>query len=303
MQNTSRVTQFFARRSTRVAVVVSVASLTLGACGGGSTGTATGAPTAAAPTATASRTPRTPGVSGLIAAVDGSTMQVQTQSKQTAVTWTPTTVFAQLTPGALADVTTGSCITVRADATGSDAAAAGGPVTAVSVSVSPAVAGAAGCLSGDARGQGGLPAGATGRPSRPTGDGPGGTDGPGPGGPGGRGSVVIGVVTGVGGQGFTVEGLHIGGFATPGAGAGASPTTASIEVTTSAQTTVTVTRAAAGADVKVGGCANAQGAADPTGAITATRIVLSAAVQGACTGGGFGGFGPGGGPRATGGTS
>ena len=302
MPTTSRVTQLLARRSTGVAVAVSVASLTLGACGGGSTGTATGAPTAAAPPATASRTPRTPGVSGLIAAVDGSTMQVQTQSKQTAVTWTPATVFARLTTGTLADVTTGSCVTARTDAPGPDATAVGGPVAAVSVSVSPAAAaGAAGCFAGDGRGPGGLPTGAPGSPSRPTGDGPRGTDGPGPGGPGVRGSVVVGVVTAVGGQGFTVEGRHIGGFATP--GAGASPTTASIEVTTSPQTPVTVTRAAAGADVRVGGCATAQGTADPTGAITATRIVLSAAVQGACAGGGSGGFGPAGGPRASGGTS
>ena len=54
-------------------------------------------------------------------------------------------------------------------------------------------------------------------------------------------------------------------------------------------TTYTTEKKAASSAVKTGLCATALGTADDTGAITATSITLSDAVDGQCTGGrGFG---------------
>ena len=67
---------------------------------------------------------RQPGVNGLVAAVNGSTMQVQTRTDQTAVTWTDATTFTKVAAATLADVTVGSCVTVLEPATSGGTGAA-----------------------------------------------------------------------------------------------------------------------------------------------------------------------------------
>jgi len=240
-------------------------------------------------------------VSGQIAAVNATTMQVQSTTKQTAVTWNATTRFTRTGTGTLADVTVGSCVLVRPgqDGAASGATAAGEPVAAGSIQVFASTNGS--CLQGVAGGFGG-PAGApggapggpgdggpTGAPGQP-GDAAGGSGQPPTGAPGqngGRGFGVIGAVTAVQGGSFTVASVS---FA-PGdpTATGASAATTPVTVTTTAATTVTTTKSAAASDVKVGGCATAQGQTDQTGAMTATTVLLRDPVGGSCTtGGGFG---------------
>ena len=282
-------------RSASVAVAVGALALTAG-CSGGSSSTAT---SSAAPTA-ASTGPRTgagrvPGVNGLIAAVDGSTMQVQSQTKQTAVTWTSSTVFARVATGTIADVTVGSCVNVRsADPTGTATDPGSGPVTAAAVVVLSLGDGKTltGCLTGDGRGGFGQPGGGPGGPPSGAGGAPAASGGP-TGRPDGAGRglrVLVGQVTAVNAQSLTVAAVRLGGDGS----VGASPTTEPVTVVASAQTAVTVTRPGTPAEATVGRCASAQGSTDQTGAMTATRVTITDAVQGSCTGGGFG---PGGGAR------
>jgi hypothetical protein len=109
----------------------------------------------------------------------------------------------------------------------------------------------------------------------------------------------------VSGSSFTVESVSFG--AGPGGGAaggtaspGATPTTSPVTVKTTAATTYTKTVSAATKDLAVGQCVTAIGAADDTGAVTATAIASQPAVNGDCASG-FGGFGgrPGGPPSST----
>ncbi|HNV14413.1 MAG TPA: hypothetical protein PKL63_07095 [Dermatophilaceae bacterium] len=249
-------------------------------------------------------------MSGLIAAVDGTTMQVQSSTKQTAVGWTATTSVARTAAGTLADIVAGSCVVVRSASSDGSAPDAGGGVTATSVQVSAAVNGAcADVFGGGIRGGGGIPSGMpTGQPGvdqLP----PGATVGA-PGGPGGRvpgGFGVVGLVTQVGSGTFTVASLTRVGDGGPGTASAAPAQTTPVTVTTSASTTVTTTKVAAAGDIAVGLCATAIGPTDDIGKVTATSIVLRDAVNGACTstggfdgpgapGAGFpGGGGPGGG--------
>lgn len=308
------------RRATRAAgaALVALAGIgVLGACSNG--GAATSSATSPVAQGTLTGGPgagqRTPGVNGLIAAVSGTTMQVQSSTKQTAVSWTATTRVTHTATGTLADIVVGSCVVVRQATSGDATAAAGaasGPVTAASVQVMPAPAAGASCLGGlvgglgggfGGRGTGGVPGGtaangATGAPDGAPAGAPTGAPG---GGFGGRGFGVVGAVTAVDAGGFTVASIDFAGAAGAGATSGATLPTTPVAVTTSATTTVTTTRAAAAADIKVGLCASAQGQTDQTGAMTATSITLRDAVNGACTnaadGSGFGG--PGGRPGAS----
>jgi hypothetical protein len=281
-----------------------VTAFALGACGSAPTAN-TQAPAGGstpAPTGTAGGGgQRQPGVNGLIAAVSGSTMQVQTRTDQTAVTWTDATTFTKVDTVALADVTVGSCVTVlEPTSSGSATTSPSGPATQVaagSVEVRPATNGE--CTGGFGGGFGGTPpsgtrsAGATPPAGAPTGTS---TGGPGArGGSFGRGAV--GLVTAVNGDTFTVQ-ETLGGRGT--ATATATPTTTTVTVTTTGSTIYTAQKAAAASDVAVGECATATGKADDTGAVTATSVSLRAATNGACTNG-FGG--PGGGRRGATGTA
>ena len=288
-----------AARALPYAGLAVLTALALTACGPASASGDSGAPAAGstpAPTGTAGAGgaggQRQPGVNGLIAAVNGSTMQVQTRTDQTAVSWTDATTFTTVATGALTDVTVGSCVTVLEPATSGTATGSAGTtpatqVTAASVEVRPATNGecAAG-FGGGAPGAGGTPpAGApTGAPTGTATNGPGGRGGA----DFGR-RAVAGLVTAVSGDTLTVqETMRVRGTAS--STATASPTTTSVTVTTTSSTTYTAQKTGAATDVAVGECASALGKADDTGAVAATAITLRPATNGSCTTG-FGGRG------------
>lgn len=234
---------------------------------------------------------RIPGASGLVAAVEGSTMQVQSATKQTAVTWTATTRFTRTVTGSLADVTVGSCVSVRAEGSSTG----GAPVTATVVDVTPATNGS--CVTGFGNGRGGIPGG--GASGMPTGA-PNGTARPTGGPADARGfGGVFGQVTSVSPSGFAVQGfarVAPNGTGAPDPSATPTATGAPVEVSVTPATTYAVSKAAAATDVKVGLCATAIGAVDQTGAVTATTVALRDSVNGACTqAGGFGARGSAGG--------
>lgn len=272
------------------------ATAALAACGpAGSSGTAAPASTpAAAGTGAPARTVQFPGARGRIAEVDGTTLQVQSTTSQTAVTYTARTTLTKVVAGTLRDVTVGECVTVRsATAPGSaTSTATTGPMTAATISLSQPVngtcafgiAGEAGAgfpgglgdASGRTRtftpGAGGLPSG------RPTGPGA-----------GFRQLGVTGKVLSVSGDAISVQpdGRRFAGGST----ATPTPTEAPQVVDATAATTVTTTVPAKAADIAVGECATAIGAASDTGSIAATRISLEQPVNGQCPVAGFGGTG------------
>ncbi|MCA0436838.1 MAG: hypothetical protein LCH98_10195 [Actinobacteria bacterium] len=269
---------------------------------------------------------RIPGTAGVIAAVQGSTLQVQGNNQQTAVTYSGSTVLQRLAASTAAALTPGSCVTVRAvesagsGTTGSGttagttggAATSGGstsdPITAASVEVSQPVNGSCQAAGfGAARpGQGGGTAAPSGTRTRPT-------DLPSPTGTGGAGGNrgsgfgrggVTGTVVSVSGTGFVVQpetrvarpsGTGTAPATNPAASATAqaspAPGTGSVRatetVTTTAATTYTALVPALAADLVVGRCVTAVGPADQTGTVAATSIVVREAENGSC-GSGFG---------------
>lgn len=232
---------------------------------------------------------RSPGGSGEVTDVSGSTAQVKGQDAQVAVTWTGSTTFTQQVAATAADVAVGSCVMVTSAGTGSRST---DTVAAATVRITEATDGTCATPGGGRAGGGGAPpAGAEGGQA-PSGERP--TDRPSgaPGGQGGgqaRGGFAVGKVTAVTGAGFTVSSQQLG------AGSGATATT--VTVTISAGTTYTTTAVASASDVKVGVCVTSRGDADDTGAITATSIAVTQPVDGACTTG-FGGGRPASAPAA-----
>ncbi|MGZ4556645.1 MAG: hypothetical protein ACXVXZ_13025, partial [Mycobacteriaceae bacterium] len=135
------------------AAPVLIGLLLLSACSSGSTDTPT-ANTAATGDAAPDAAPgaaagRMPGVNGLVAAVSGSTAQVQSTSTQTALTWTGTTTFTSTGSAALSDITVGSCVVVRSATAGTDASSSI-DVAATSIAVNASVDGK--CTAGGAGG-------------------------------------------------------------------------------------------------------------------------------------------------------
>ncbi|MCO5308473.1 MAG: hypothetical protein M9891_04125 [Austwickia sp.] len=258
---------------------------------------------------------RIPGTAGVIAAVQGSTLQVQGNNQQTAVSYSGSTVLQRLAASTAAALTPGSCVTVRAvesAGTTGGAATSGGstsdPITAASVEVSQPVNGSCQAAGfGAARpGQGGGTAAPSGTRTRPT-------DLPSPTGTGGAGGNrgsgfgrggVTGTVVSVSGTGFVVQpetrvarpsGTGTAPATNPAASATAqaspAPGTGSVRatetVTTTAATTYTALVPALAADLVVGRCVTAVGPADQTGTVAATSIVVREAENGSC-GSGFG---------------
>ncbi|QGN57974.1 hypothetical protein [Nostocoides sp. HKS02] len=271
-----------AHRTPLSLAIVGAAALLLAACGGGSAG-ASGATTSAPSATTGQGGGRFgggvfPGASGLVAAVDGTTLQVQGGGTQTAVTWTASTRFTSQVPAKLSDVRVGSCVMVRSSNTG--ATPQPPTVQAVSVAISPSVAGT--CDAGAARGGRARPSGS---PSgQPTGTGrPGGARGF-----GGFGGA-FGIVKSVSGTSFTVDATTARRSAAT--ATATPPAVRTVQVTTTSATTYTKTIAATAKAAAVGTCVVALGKADDTGAISATSVTVRPAVNGACAGVGGRGFG------------
>lgn len=228
------------------------------------------------------------GVSGLIASVTDSVMQVQATDSQTAVTWTADTVVTRTVAATIDKVAVGSCVVgMGAAPTGNATSAPTADSTssiATRVSISQPVDGVCSAGFPGARGGGQMPDGA--RPTalpegggkmpdgaRPTALPEGGGQMP----DGGFGGVTAGLVTAVAGTTITVE-------ATDPDGATTSET-----ITVDSTTTYTATEASDASAIAVGLCATAQGEDDTSGGMTATSIVLSDAGENGCSGpGGIG---------------
>jgi hypothetical protein len=260
-------------RTLALAPALLAVGLVASACGGGGTSSASAAGASPTPApGNASRGggafPRgVPGTSGLVAAVDGKTLQVQGSGSQTAVTYTGTTRFTQTRTATPAAVEVGLCATVRSANPSASASAAPTSVAAASVMVSTPVNGS--CF-------GGAAFGGFGGGQRFNGTRPSGAPSTGPNGTGrARGLGVTGKITSVTGSGFVVQGERRAGTGTP------SPTTTT--VTTTSATTYTATVAATSAAAKVGTCVTAVGKTDDAGAVTATSISVRPPVNGTCS--------------------
>ena len=270
----------------RIAAVCGVAVLLAGAaaCGSSKGGVS--------PTGSSTSGPRTsqqgagplPGAAGRVAAVSGSTAQVQSQQDgQVAVSWTSTTKFTQEVAARAADVEVGDCVLVTPSRTAASSPDDSGATDDTQVTAgSVRITATGGTCTPQLRGPGGGSGGPSLNGSPPSGAPSGEPPGAPPGSTGRvRGSFgALGKVTAVSGSGFTVRWVR------PAAGGSSSTRSSAVTVTTSSSTTYTRTAAASAADVKVGGCLDAQGTTDSTGAVTAATIALSKPVGGEC-GGGF----------------
>ncbi|WP_162606472.1 DUF5666 domain-containing protein [Jiangella asiatica] len=222
--------------------------------------------------------PAAPGAAGLVAAVDGTTLQVQSDSGQVAVTYTDATEITATTEGTAADLAVGSCVVVETEEPAGEETAT--EVAAVAVSVTLA-GDDGGCSDGGAGNGGPGPVGRpTDRPSGPPTDRP--EDAP-PRSPDDIAGRTIGVVTAVDGDTFTVEATTpVRPFEDEDGAATAEPTTTEVAVTTSESTAWSVEVVSGPDALVVGSCASALGSADDTGAITATTIAIHPAADGAC---------------------
>lgn len=131
-------------RLTRFALlaVTGATALSVAACGSSNktASTSTSTSTSTVTSTTTSQAPEGEAhVSGLIVSVAGNSIQVTKEDNaNAAVNFTASTKILETTPGALTDVTNGSCVTVRPT---KEAPQGGQPVTAASVLISPAVNG------------------------------------------------------------------------------------------------------------------------------------------------------------------
>jgi hypothetical protein len=274
-------------------IVLSV--LALAGCGAGAKA-ASSPNTAGNPPAGQSSNAQPPGfgASGLLAAINGNTLQVQSTTSQTAVTYNSKTGFTDTIAAKASDVTVGQCVQVRsAPAPGNTGSAPTTPPTAVTATSVRLRAGDNGTCSGPGgfaggggrrfNGGGGTP------PSGFPGGSGGGTPPSGfPGGRGGRfGGGASGLVTAVHGSAFTVASNRRG----PSDGTSTAPaSTTPVTVTTTSATTYSRSAPATAAALKVGLCVTARGQADSTGTVAATLIALRPADNGSCANG-FGGGG------------
>ncbi|GAA4159331.1 hypothetical protein GCM10022286_13550 [Gryllotalpicola daejeonensis] len=237
------------------------------------------------------------GTSGQIADIEGTTLQVQDSSSQTAVTYSSSTAITKTVSVSLAAVKVGECITASTlPASGAGSGSSGSSSSSSSTSASAAVTSVSisqptnGSCTAGFGGQGG--AGRTGqggtrptdrptnRPSnRPSGAPTGGFGG------GGFAMPTSGKVTAVSGSTITVDALDF-----------QTQKTTSKKVTVDGSTKYSETQKGAASDLVVGQCVLARGKADDSGTVAATSLTVSAPVNGSCTTG-FGGRGFGGGQR------
>jgi hypothetical protein len=209
---------------------------------------------------------------GEIAAKSGKTLQVQSSTVQTAVTYSAKTAFSQQKLTTLKAVKVGSCIVATSSSSSSSTAAL--TATSVQIETRSCTNRFAGNRTGG--GTGALPSGVpsglpTGVPggSRPSGA---------PSGFAGRGgldNMVTGKVTAVSGSTFTVQARSF----TASGSSGTTERTVAVTGKTVYRTTVKTTSAAA----KVGRCAVVQGSTNAKGAVAALQISLSNKTNGTCS--------------------
>ncbi|AYG02728.1 DUF5666 domain-containing protein [Gryllotalpicola protaetiae] len=227
------------------------------------------------------------GTVGQIAAIDGTTLQVQDSSSQTAVSYSSSTAITKTVSVDLSAVTVGSCVTATtmpaggtsgSGSSGSSSGSSSADAAVTSVSISQPTNGS--CTTGFSGGQGG--ARPTDRPSNRPSNRPSGRPSGAPSG-GFRGGDFVapttGQVTAVSGSTITVNALDF-----------QTQKTASKSVTVDSSTKYSETQSGAASDLVVGQCVVARGKADDSGTVAATALTVSAPVNGSCTTG-FGGFG------------
>lgn len=281
--------------------LMTAAVLSLSACGGGSDGSSSASSGQQSQQGQdqSGQGQQSRGANGKIAALSGTTMQVQNDTDgQVSVSFSDATTFTAQVAAAASDVQVGSCVFVTpSDATTGDSSSDTSVVEAGSVRITDPVDGE--CMAGFGGGgrpdgaQGGVQGGGQGN-GQGNGQMPnGGTPPSGaPSGGGGQRAgfrLATGKVTAVSAAGFTVE-SSFPSQGSQGDSGDAQPTTQSVSVTTSATTTYTKTATADASALAVGKCVTAVGDHDDTGAVTATSIQVSDAVDGACSSG-FGRFG------------
>jgi hypothetical protein len=262
---------------------------------------------------------------GKVAAISGTSMEVQSQSAgQTTVNWTATTTFAKTVTLTTSAVKAGDCVTLM----GTPAKKSKTTIAARTITVStPPSSGS--CTAGRGTAVGSRFGGGSGGPpgggfaGRPGGGGPGGAGGAagsggsggGFGGAGGRSfpgaanfAIGSGKVTSVKGSTISVTGILFSGFARPATKPSTStsktskptvPKPEKLKVTTSKTTTLTETQSTTSSELAVGDCVTAIGQLGTTGAVTATTVRITSTNSTTCAagfgGGRFGGGGFGGG--------
>lgn len=276
--------------STRTLLALLAAGVSLAACSSSSNGSSGGATGGSSASSTPTRNGTAqrfggPAASGKIAAISGTTMQVQSQqSGQVAVTWTAKTTFSHTVAVTASAIKAGSCVTaIGASGTSRDATT----FTAATVLVTTARNGS--CTGGFRGGPGsggsapvgqrsgfpsgrrfpsGVPSGAP-RSGFPTGQAT---------------AVATGKVTAVRGSTLTVAATQFG-----------SSGTTTKTVTVGTGTKITTQASTSAKSLAVGKCVTAQGKADTSGTVTATRIQITDPTGGQCStgfvrpGGGTGG--------------
>lgn len=266
-------------------VAISLAAVLTGCGGDGATKASASSPTSSA--SASGRSPgggAVPGASGSVAAISGSSMEVQNPSAgQTTVNWTGSTTFDQTVTLTASSLAAGECVTV----TGTTSK---GTITARSVAIT-AAASSGTCAAGPGAGGRGRFPGGTRNGNHPRGSVP---NGPNP----GRSMANIGFAGGKIVSSSPTE-LVIYGTSFTGFGSTTArstpPTTAApadVTVNLTPSTTFTEVRPAAAGDLAVGDCVVADGPADATGAVTAKTVRITSTGGKSCTTG-FGRFGGG----------
>jgi hypothetical protein len=231
-----------------------------------------------------------PGATGSVAAITGSSMEVQNQqSGQVTVNWTPSTTFSQTATVASTSVAAGDCVSV----TGSSSK---GTITAKTVTVSQPNAGTCSAGGGGGRFGGGQPRSGSnsGSGGPPQGGGSGRPPGNGRPGFGGAGNVgfASGKVTAATPTKLTISGFSSASLTknakkgtTPSKNSKKPPTikTTTVKVTINSTTTYAENQAAASSDLAVGDCVTAAGSSDSTGAVSATTVRITSTGGATCT--------------------
>jgi hypothetical protein len=245
-----------------------------------------------------------PGASGSVAAITGSSMEVQnTQTGQTTVSWTTSTAFTQMVTVPSSSVAVGDCVTASGTTSKKSKV-----VTAKTVTVSqPATGTCTGGLAGPGSGSkqvrtgGPFPAGGgTFAGRRPSGSPPAGAARRFAGGASGDFGFASGKVTAVGSGTLVLSGFSstavtgrpakatkTKGKATKTKGKATlpSPKATTVKVAVGSSTTYTERQSAASSNLAVGDCVTATGSADSTGAVAATAVQITSTGGQSCTSG------------------
>jgi hypothetical protein len=269
-----------------VAVAALAAAVALSACssssgGGGSSSDSPSAPASSGAAAGTGGTGGTgapgqggPAASGTVAAISGTTMQVQNQQTgQVAVAWSASTKFSHQVTTTLTAVKAGDCVTAIAPS-GTDAAATS--FTATTLTVSTAVDGTCGAGAGRVGGGGQRPSGF------PSGQRPSGFPSGGASGRPNFGAIAGGKVTSVSGSTLVIAARQFG------QNSSNSTATTNKSVTVGATTKITTEASTTSTSVQVGKCVTAQGKADSSGTVAATTVRITDPTNGQCATG-FGG--------------